>query len=220
MRDDDGFFYFKFESIKGMEQVLEQGSWLIQNSPLILNKWSVNMSLSKDDVKKVLVWVKMLKVPVVAYTEDGLSRITSQIRRPIMVDSFTSEMCDATWGRMGYARALIEISVDKALKQEVVMVVSIEDGAGHTLERIKLEYEWKPPLCNGYSQKDKNKAKKDKTEHETGMHSYQVLPAIMEQLEHGVSGVSCIALENWRALSRLSLGSKAEFIIFDSGLTN
>ncbi|GJT48804.1 hypothetical protein Tco_0974961 [Tanacetum coccineum] len=147
MRDDDGFFYFKFESIKGMEQVLEQGPWLIRNSPLILNKWSVNMSLSKDDVKKVPVWVKMLKVPVVAYTEDGLSRITSQIGRPIMVDSFTSEMCDATWGRMGYARALIEISADKALKQEVVMAVPIEDGAGHTLERIKLEYEWKPPLC-------------------------------------------------------------------------
>nr|GEV37170.1 hypothetical protein [Tanacetum cinerariifolium] len=147
MRDDGGFFYFKFESIKGMEQVLEQGSWLIQNSPLILNKWSVNMSLSNDDVKKVPVWVKMLKVPVMAYTEDGLSRITSQICRPIMVDSFTSEMCDATWGRMGYARALIEISVDKALKQEVVMAVPIEDGAGHTLERIKLEYEWKPPLC-------------------------------------------------------------------------
>ncbi|GKB19987.1 putative reverse transcriptase domain-containing protein [Tanacetum coccineum] len=147
MRDDDGFFYFKFESIKGMEQVLEQGPWLIRNSPLILNKWSVNMSLSKDDVKKVPVWVKMLKLPIVAYTKDGLSRITSQIRRPIMVDSFTSEMCDATWGRMGYARALIEISADKALKQEVVMAVPIEDGAGHTLERIKLEYEWKPPLC-------------------------------------------------------------------------
>ncbi|GKA65942.1 putative reverse transcriptase domain-containing protein [Tanacetum coccineum] len=147
MRDDDGFFYFKFESIKGMEQVLEQGPWLIRNSPLILNKWSVNMSLSKDDVKKVPVWVKMLKVPVVAYTEDGLSRITSQIGRPIMVDSFTSEMCDATWGRMGYARALIEISVDKALKQEVVMDVPIKDGAGQTLERIKLEYEWKPPFC-------------------------------------------------------------------------
>nr|GEV06056.1 hypothetical protein [Tanacetum cinerariifolium] len=121
MRDDDGFFYFKFKSIKGMEQVLEQGPWLIQNSPLILNKWSVNMSLSKDDVKKVPV--------------------------PIMVDSFTSEMCDATWGRMAYARALIEISADKALKQEVVMAVPIEDGAGHTLERIKLEYDWKPPLC-------------------------------------------------------------------------
>nr|GEU45731.1 hypothetical protein [Tanacetum cinerariifolium] len=102
MRDDDGFFYFKFESIKGMEQVLEQGPWLIQNSPLILNKWSVNMSLSKDDVKK---------------------------------------------GRMGYVRALIEISADKALKQKVVMAVPIEDGAGHTLERIKLEYEWKLPLC-------------------------------------------------------------------------
>ncbi|GJU91233.1 hypothetical protein Tco_1303656 [Tanacetum coccineum] len=39
------------------------------------------------------------------------------------------------------------INMDKALKQEVVMDVPIKDGARHTLERIKLEYEWKPPLC-------------------------------------------------------------------------
>ncbi|GKB80547.1 hypothetical protein Tco_0947442 [Tanacetum coccineum] len=37
--------------------------------------------------------------------------------------------------------------MEQFLNKEVVMAVPIEDGAGHTLERIKLEYEWKPPLC-------------------------------------------------------------------------
>ncbi|GJY25395.1 histone H2A [Tanacetum coccineum] len=34
-------------------KVIEQGPWLIRNVPLILTKWSPNMSLSKDEVTRV-----------------------------------------------------------------------------------------------------------------------------------------------------------------------
>nr|GEY66007.1 hypothetical protein [Tanacetum cinerariifolium] len=52
-------------------------------------------------------------------------------------------------GRVGYARALIEISADKELKQEVIMAVpNLEDTlAGHTMVTIQVEYEWRPPIC-------------------------------------------------------------------------
>ncbi|GJY56041.1 hypothetical protein Tco_0455156 [Tanacetum coccineum] len=99
MCDEDGFYYFKFESITGLEQVLEQGPWLIKNTLIILNKWTPNLVLSKDQVTRVPVWVKMHKVPIVAFSD----------------------------GRIGFARALIEVSVENELKEE---------------------YEWKPPLCN------------------------------------------------------------------------
>ncbi|GJY14273.1 hypothetical protein Tco_0383582 [Tanacetum coccineum] len=48
-----------------------------------------------------------------------------------------------------YARALIEVSADKELKQEVTMAVpNIDDEVvSHTLEKIKVEYKWKPPYC-------------------------------------------------------------------------
>ncbi|GJU67021.1 RNA-directed DNA polymerase, eukaryota, reverse transcriptase zinc-binding domain protein [Tanacetum coccineum] len=104
-------------------------------------------SLTKDNVTKVPVWAKIHKVPVVAYMEDGLSLIGTQIGKPIMLDTFTSSMCGDTCGRMRYARALIEVSADKELKQEVVMGVPLEDGTGHKIERMKVEYEWKPPVC-------------------------------------------------------------------------
>ncbi|GKD72610.1 retrovirus-related pol polyprotein from transposon TNT 1-94 [Tanacetum coccineum] len=78
MMDEDGFF-FKFASISGVEQVLEQGPWLIRNTPLILQKWTPNMSFTKDKVTKVPVWVKMHRVPTIAYLKDGLSLIGSQI---------------------------------------------------------------------------------------------------------------------------------------------
>ncbi|GKE09033.1 hypothetical protein Tco_1412584 [Tanacetum coccineum] len=76
------------------------------------------MTISKDQVTRVPVWVKFHKVPVVAYSEDGLSLIATQVGTPIMLDAFTSDMFMETWGRVGYARALIEV-----------------------------EYEWKPPVC-------------------------------------------------------------------------
>nr|GEV51264.1 hypothetical protein [Tanacetum cinerariifolium] len=57
----------------------------------------------------------MHKVPIVAYSEDGLSLIATQIGTPIMLDAFTSSMCVDSWGRIGFARALIERLVSKPL---------------------------------------------------------------------------------------------------------
>nr|GEY10971.1 hypothetical protein [Tanacetum cinerariifolium] len=108
MHDDD-VYYFKFTSMTGLEQVLEKGPWLIRNQPLILTKWSPNMTLSKDKVTQVPVYVK---------------------------------------GRLGFARALIEVAVKKELKHEVTMVVPVVDEEGHAMVKTKVEYEWKPPRCS------------------------------------------------------------------------
>ncbi|GJR53871.1 hypothetical protein Tco_1404392 [Tanacetum coccineum] len=100
MRDDDGFFYFKFASLTGLEQ---------------------------DEVTRVPVWVKMHKVPVVAYSEDGLSLIATQIGKPIMLDAFTSSMCVDSWGRIGFARALIECP-KRVIEQVTVTKDTNDDG--------------------------------------------------------------------------------------------
>ncbi|GJX72136.1 hypothetical protein Tco_0309307 [Tanacetum coccineum] len=148
-----GFFVGKsvafqlFTSLSGMERVLEQGPWMIRNQPLILTKWSPNLNLSKDKVTKVPLWVKIHKVPVVAYSADGLSLIGTQIGKPILLDAFTSSMCKDPWGRIGYALALIEVSAKKELKKEVTMAIPIVNGVGHTIETMKVEYEWKPSCC-------------------------------------------------------------------------
>ncbi|GJU29253.1 trichome birefringence-like protein 3 [Tanacetum coccineum] len=144
IKDENGLFFFKFASLAG----LEQGPWLIRNMHMILTKWSPNLSLTKDKVTKVLVWVKLHKVPVVAYSKDGLSLIATQIGQAVMLDTFTSTMCADPWGRMGYDRALIEVSADKELKQEVIMAVPEVVGMGHTNVNISVEYELKPPLCH------------------------------------------------------------------------
>ncbi|GKB23312.1 nucleotide-binding alpha-beta plait domain-containing protein [Tanacetum coccineum] len=77
MRNDNGIFLFKFADKRGMEQVLERGPWLIRYTLLILNKWTSSLPLWKDEVTKVPVWVKLHKVPLVSYSEDGLSLIAT-----------------------------------------------------------------------------------------------------------------------------------------------
>nr|GEY07796.1 RNA-directed DNA polymerase, eukaryota [Tanacetum cinerariifolium] len=108
--NDEGIFLSKFATKTGMEQVLERGPWMIRNTLLILNKWTPTLPLKKDEVTKVYVWVKMHKVPLVAYSEDGLSLIATQIGKMLMLDEFTCSMCVESWGRISFAHALVEIS--------------------------------------------------------------------------------------------------------------
>ncbi|GKD80429.1 hypothetical protein Tco_1347268 [Tanacetum coccineum] len=50
------------------------------------------------------------------------------VGKPIMLDAFTSEMCANPWGRLGFARDLIEVSADNELKKEVIMAVPNDDA--------------------------------------------------------------------------------------------
>nr|GEU88108.1 hypothetical protein [Tanacetum cinerariifolium] len=78
-------------------------------------------------------------------------------------------------GRLGFARALIEVTAEKDLKQKVTMVIPIVDGEGHTMAKMDVEYKWKPPRCSGFQNRKKkgkqvgnNKARPDKGFKELG----------------------------------------------------
>ncbi|GKA63536.1 probable methyltransferase PMT28 isoform X1 [Tanacetum coccineum] len=141
------FFLFQFETKEGMDRVLENGPWLIKMVPLILNVWSPDSDLFKAEIKKVPVWVKFHHVPIVAYSEVGLSLITTQVGKPIRLDAYTSNMCLHSWGRSAYARALIEVSAEDSPKEDLVIAIPRGKDKGHSLATIRIEYEWKPPRC-------------------------------------------------------------------------
>lgn len=56
----------------------------------------------------MLVWVKLKDVPLVGFTQAGLSAIATKVGKPIMLDSYTSSMFMESWGRPSYARAMVE----------------------------------------------------------------------------------------------------------------
>ncbi|GJV19060.1 putative reverse transcriptase domain-containing protein [Tanacetum coccineum] len=98
-----------------------------------------NTILKKDEIKRVLVWVKMHHVPIVAYSEIGLSLISTQIGKPIMLDSYTSNMCLHSWGRSVYARALIEIAANVELVKSLVIAIPLGNKEGHTFAMIDID---------------------------------------------------------------------------------
>ncbi|XP_022040603.1 uncharacterized protein LOC110943155 [Helianthus annuus] len=147
MMNSDGFFFFKFDSKEGMLKVLENGPWLIRKVPLFLNVWGPTVSLKKEGIKSVPVWIRLHNVPLAVYTDDGLSLLASKVGIPKRLDSYTADMCIENWGRTSYARAMVEINADKELKSHVVVAIPKMDEEGFVMERVRVEYEWKPLRC-------------------------------------------------------------------------
>ncbi|XP_071708023.1 uncharacterized protein [Rutidosis leptorrhynchoides] len=148
MMNSKGFFFFKFSYEEGMLRVLQEGPWMIRTIPIILNKWSPNISLTKEDLMKVPVWARLYDVPLVGFTDDGLSVIASKIIRPMMLDAYTSTMCKESWGRPNFARAMIEVSAETDLKESLKVATPSIDGDGVTMDEVRIEYDWKPPRCS------------------------------------------------------------------------
>ncbi|GJR26576.1 zinc finger, CCHC-type containing protein [Tanacetum coccineum] len=118
-----GLFSFQFSSIDGLDAMLENGPWFIRNHPLILKKWHLDENLLKEDVSTILVWVKPHGVHVTAFNKDSLSVISNNLSTPIMLDSYTSDMCMQSWGRSSYARVMIELRADVELKDNIVVAM-------------------------------------------------------------------------------------------------
>ncbi|GKD30746.1 zinc knuckle CX2CX4HX4C containing protein [Tanacetum coccineum] len=68
----NGFFFFQFSTREGMEKVLESGPWLVRLVPLILNIWSPNAKLIKEEICLAPFWVKLHNIPILAYSEVGV----------------------------------------------------------------------------------------------------------------------------------------------------
>ncbi|GJV59457.1 putative reverse transcriptase domain-containing protein [Tanacetum coccineum] len=116
-----GLFSFQFRSVDGLDAMLENGMWFIHNNLLILKKWNPDVNLLIEDVGNVSVWVKLNGVPVMVFSEDGLSAITTKLGTPLIIDSYTSDMCLQSWGRSSYTRAMIELLADVELKDTIVV---------------------------------------------------------------------------------------------------
>ncbi|GJX93820.1 retrotransposon protein, putative, ty1-copia subclass [Tanacetum coccineum] len=127
--------------IKGLDAMLENGPWFVRNNPLILKKWHPDENQLKKDVNIVPVCVKLYSVPVTAFSKDGLSAITTKLGTPLMIDSYTSDMCMQSWGRSSYVRFMIKLRADVELKDNIVVAMPKITKEGHYTCNVRVEYE-------------------------------------------------------------------------------
>nr|GFA86544.1 hypothetical protein [Tanacetum cinerariifolium] len=142
-----GLFSFQFSSMDGLDAMLDNGPWFIRNNPIILKKWHPDENRLKEDVCTIPVWVKLHGVPVIAFNEDALSAIATKLGTPIMLDSYTSDMCMKSLGSSSYARVMIKLRADVELKDNIVVAMPKITSEGHYTCNVRVEYEWKPPRC-------------------------------------------------------------------------
>ncbi|GJZ72252.1 nucleotide-diphospho-sugar transferase [Tanacetum coccineum] len=104
---------------------------------------------SMDELDAMLenVWVKLHGVLVTAFSEDGLSAIATKLGTPLMLGSYTADMCMQSWGRSSYARAMIELRADIELEDNIMTAMPKITEEGYYTCNIRVEYEWKPPRC-------------------------------------------------------------------------
>ncbi|GJV26294.1 hypothetical protein Tco_1378989 [Tanacetum coccineum] len=102
----------------GLDAILENGPWFIRNNLFSLKKLESGFELTKR-------------------------RCT-----PLILDSYTSDMCMQSWGRSSYARAMIDLRADRELKDTIVVAMPKLPCEGFSLCTIRVEYEWKSPICS------------------------------------------------------------------------
>ncbi|GJR86568.1 zinc knuckle CX2CX4HX4C containing protein [Tanacetum coccineum] len=78
------------------------------------------MGMEKLEPKCLLVWVKIINVPLKAWSIDGISAIASSLGMHIMMDNSTATMCYKGIRSFEFARVLVEMVAEKELKKEIV----------------------------------------------------------------------------------------------------
>ena len=148
MVNNEGFFFFKFSNEQGLQEVMENGPWLINDLPLFVMRWKPGLILSKPQISSVPVWVKIYNVPLEYWNNEGVALIANELGKPIVMDKMTQSMCTNHWGRPGYMRLLIEMSSEEDWLNSIDVISRDWDTRDRRVSKCNVEYAWKPSRCS------------------------------------------------------------------------
>lgn len=90
MSDVGNYFYVVWLSIKAnYKTTIFEGSWLISDHYLTVQRWNPNFDAEPSTVMKLLVWIRILKIPMYCFDKDFLTDVGSHFGRVLQVDETT-----------------------------------------------------------------------------------------------------------------------------------
>ncbi|KAJ9546322.1 hypothetical protein OSB04_018865 [Centaurea solstitialis] len=140
--NDQGYFFFKFNSDQGLNFVFENGPWLFNSMPIFIQKWQPGLSFDKPEPKIVPLWVNIYGLPLDVWDYEIISRIASVGGEPVSVDRYTDEMCETKSVRANFARVLVNVSADYELPSDIDAIILGK------LKKFKTEFLRKPKRCS------------------------------------------------------------------------
>nr|GEV73045.1 ATPase, F1/V1/A1 complex, alpha/beta subunit, zinc knuckle CX2CX4HX4C [Tanacetum cinerariifolium] len=133
---------------EGIKEVINNGPWMVNNKPLVVQKWSIDMCMDKAEPKRIPVWVKMRNVLMEAWSVKGISALASSIGKPVIMDDITTRMCITGIGRIGFARVLVEIDAEKGIKDKIKIMHKSKSITEGTKKIVDVKYSWIPCICS------------------------------------------------------------------------
>ncbi|GJV14338.1 RNA-directed DNA polymerase, eukaryota, reverse transcriptase zinc-binding domain protein [Tanacetum coccineum] len=148
----DEMCFFKFKNKDGMKYIIDQSPWIVNGKPLIVQKWDPEVVIEKETSCKIPVWIRLYNVPLEAWSIKGIGAISSRLGRPIRMNQMTTEMCKDGFGRLGYARVLVEVDAGKEYLENVEINYVDAMKKVKMTKWVRVEYSWKPDKCNHYKE--------------------------------------------------------------------
>ncbi|XP_019241257.1 PREDICTED: uncharacterized protein LOC109221251 [Nicotiana attenuata] len=139
---EKGYFIAKFKEEDDLKEVLYGGPYTINNRPIILKKWSLDVEFDTAFLKEIPLWVSFPNLPMAYWGKESLSRLGSAIGVPLFADE-----CTANQSRISFARMLIEVNITKPLPTGV----TIQDPSGKMYKQV-VRFEWQPEFCSDCQQ--------------------------------------------------------------------
>ncbi|KAL4379615.1 hypothetical protein GQ457_02G019060 [Hibiscus cannabinus] len=132
---DNDCFLVRFAKEEDYVHVLTGGPWVIYGSYLNVQPWSRNFSTNSEYPERIMVWVRLPKLPYRYYTKSLFRYTANAIGQVVRIDYNTE---DGKRGR--FARLAVTIDLNKPLVSGIVI-----DGT-----RQDIEYEGLPDICFSY----------------------------------------------------------------------
>ncbi|GKA71724.1 zinc knuckle CX2CX4HX4C containing protein [Tanacetum coccineum] len=86
---------------------------------LLCQKWNPEIGMRVTELEKLPLCVKLMNIPMEAWSVEGIRALASGIDTPIVMDNTTAHMCQYGNGRSDYARVLIEVDAKKEIKSVI-----------------------------------------------------------------------------------------------------
>lgn len=133
-----GMFILKFKNGDDLMKVIEEGPWSMVGQPFFVQKWTRNLTMATENVKKVAVWVKIFSLPLEFWNPKGLSYVVSGLGKPLYPDSVTKK-----GSRLEFARICVEMGVENNFPDFIDLLLP----NGESVE-LRVEYSWRPIKCS------------------------------------------------------------------------
>ncbi|KAK4409451.1 hypothetical protein Sango_0018100 [Sesamum angolense] len=125
-----------------MEEIIEEGPWLFHGQPIVIQCWEQGMSLWRQKLTQIPVWVRLKHLPMEYWTDDGLGTVASGVGIPLYTDKITKNC-----SRIDYAWVCVMLDYNSTLPKHLIVMNPLMQEGHEVPVKIDIEYEWLPQRC-------------------------------------------------------------------------